>query len=685
MRTKILLAGLLLAATACPKASVETRPIREPGAPALPETPPPGVDRSALDPSVDPCDDFYAFACGGWIASTEIPADRPAWTRSFSEIQERNLVLLRRILEDAARGELDAPYAKQLGDSWLACMDEGQEGSLATLREELARIDAIEDPQALAAAVARLQLGGAAAFFRFGSIPDYRDVNQVIGNADQGGLGLPDRDYYLREDPKSLELREAYRGHVAKMFELAGDDPAAADGKARTVLAIETELAKASMSRVDRRDPYKVYHRIERQGLEGLTPSFVWSVYFEALGLPELRAMNVATPDFFRGMEQVLATRSLGDLRTYLRWQLLHAAAPMLPEPFVMEDFRFRSAHLTGEEEILPRWKRCVSAVDRAMGHALARPFVALTFGEEGKRQAQDLIRRIEEAFAANLEQIDWMDEATKAQAREKLRTLLNKIGFPDTWRSYDGLEVGRESWLANAIAASAFEARRDLAKIGAPLDKSEWFMSPPTVNAYYYALFNEMVFPAGILQLPFFSTEAPWAANAGAIGMVMGHELTHGFDDKGRQFDAQGNLRQWWTPEVSKAYEERAECVVKQYAAYKVGDLHLNGRLTLGENIADIGGLKLAWIALQREQERRGEGPEIHGFTEDQQFFLSYAQSWCSKRRPAYARMLVTVDPHSPPKYRVNGAVSNLPGFAEAFRCEPGRPMAPVDRCEVW
>ena len=684
MRTKILLTALLLSSTACPR-SAETRPETPPASVQLPAAPPPTLDVSALDRGVQPCDDFYRFACGGWIAATPIPPDRPAWFRGFSEIQQRNQIVLREILEDAAAGELDAPYADKLGRFWTTCMDEEQQASVETLHGSLERIAGVEGKVALAREVAELQRRGVDAFFGFGSTQDFRDTTQVIGAVDQGGLGLPDRDYYLKDDEKSREIRENYVRHVARMFELAGVPAETAQANARTVMDLETALAQASMARVDRRDPYKIYNRLDRAGLEQLAPGFAWDAYFSALGQGDLQQINVATPEFFRGFGALVQSTPPDAVRTYLQWQLLDASAPALSEPFVQENFAFRSKNLTGEEQILPRWKRCVDAVDRAMGEALARPYVALTFGAEGKKQAQDLVHGIEEAFAANLGAIDWMDETTKARAREKLEAVYNKIGFPDRWRNYDALEVDERSYLANRFHGAAFETNRDLKKIGEPVDRTEWFMSPPTVNAYYSPLRNEMVFPAGILQTPFFDADATHAANAGGIGMVMGHELTHGFDDKGRRFDAKGNLREWWTPEVGKAYEAKAQCVVDQYAGYQVQGLNLNGKLTLGENIADIGGLKLAWLALQDRQKQRGEGPEVHGFTEDQQFFLSFAQSWCSNRRPEYARMLVTVDPHSPPEYRVNGSVSNVAGFAEAFSCPAGAPMAPANRCEVW
>lgn len=684
MRTKLLLTAVLLTSAACPK-SAETRPDTPPASVQLPAEPPASVDVAALDRSVQPCDDFYRFACGGWMEKTPIPPDRPGWFRGFSEIQQRNQIVLRQILEDAAAGKLGAPYADKLGNFWNACMDEEQKASVDTLHRELEAIAKVEPGEPLARKVAELQAKGVDAFFGFGSTQDYRDVTQVIGVVDQGGLGLPDRDYYLRDDAKSAEIRENYVAHIARMFALAGTPAEAAKKNAQTVMALETALAQASMARVDRRDPYKIYNRLERDGLEGLAPTFAWDTFFATLDQSDLQKINVTAPDFFRGFDELLKTQDIDAIRTYLQWHLLDASAPALSEPFVQENFAFRSKNLTGEEQILPRWKRCVDATDRVLGEALARPYVALTFGEDGKKQAQELVHGIEGAFEANLARIDWMDDATKARAREKLEAVYNKIGYPDKWRNYDALQVDASSYLANLFSGARFETNRDLAKIGAPVDRTEWFMSPPTVNAYYSPLRNEMVFPAGILQTPFFDTEAPHAANAGGIGMVMGHELTHGFDDKGRRFDAKGNLREWWTPEVGKAYEAKAQCVVDQYAGYQVQGLNLNGKLTLGENIADIGGLKLAWMALQDRQQKQGEGPEIEGFTEDQQFFLSFAQSWCANRRPEYARMLVTTDPHSPPEYRVNGSVSNVAGFAEAFSCPAGAPMAPANRCEVW
>ncbi|HEY0839487.1 MAG TPA: M13 family metallopeptidase, partial [Vulgatibacter sp.] len=572
---------------------------------AAPPLPSMEVDRAALDATVDPCTDFYAYACGGWMERTPIPADRPGWYRSFSEIQAHNELMLRRILDDTTGGRLKTPYGEKLAAFWSTCMDEtnAPAASMATLQEGLARIDAAGDREQLAREVARLQFEGVNAFFAFGAEQDFRDATQVIGSADQGGLGLPDRDYYLDSSERSQAIRVAYMAHVSKMLELAGEPPERADRSAQAVMEIETALAQASMPRTERRDPYKVYHRIDRKGLMEAAPGFDWDSYFDELGVPKIEDINVAVPDFFAGFDQVVTGRDPSQLKEYLRWHLVDAAAPALPEPFVQEDFAFRSSQLTGEERILPRWKRCVAAVDGAMGEALARPFVAAAFGEQGKTRAQELVRGIEDAFQRNLQTLDWMDAPTRDEAMKKLHAVYNKIGYPDEWRRYDSLKVSDTSYLSNRIEAARFESRRQLDKIGKPVDRKEWFMSPPTVNAYYNPLLNEMVFPAGILQSPFFAPAAAPAANAGAIGMVMGPELTHGFDDQGRQFDGKGNLREWWTPAVASAYKEKAQCVVKQYEAYTVQDLHLNGNLTLGENIADIGGLKMSWLAFSKDR----------------------------------------------------------------------------------
>ncbi|HJZ87647.1 MAG TPA: M13 family metallopeptidase [Polyangia bacterium] len=659
-------------------------------APVATSEPPGMVDEGALDRTINPCDDFYGFACGSWMKKTPIPPDRASWVRSFSEIQERNEARLHKILEDDAAGKPgpDDPYAKKLGDFYASCMDEAgaESAGMATFKEELAKLDQMKDGKALARQVAWLHLSDVDALFGFTARQDLKDATQVIGMADQGGLGLPDRDYYLKDDAQSSALRKQYVEHVAKMLELLAARPAAAATQARAIMQLETALAKASMALVDRRDPYKIYHRLERAGLSAKAPRFAWDAYFEALGPAGVQAINVTNPDFFGALNELLAKTRPGDLKTYLRWQMVNAAAPALGKQFVDEDFHFRAAALTGEKEILPRWKRCVETIDGQMGEALARPFVAQTFGADGKARSQAIITTIERAFENNLGTLGWMDAATRAQAIDKLHRIVNKIGYPDPWRNYDALEIDRTSYLKNRIRAAVFESKRVLAKIGKPVDRGEWGMSPPTVNAYYNALLNEMVFPAGILQPPFFNRAAGLSTNYGGIGMVMGHELTHGFDDQGRKFDAAGNLRDWWSPEVNKVFTEHADCVAQQYDGYVVIDgQHINGRLTLGENIADLGGLKMAWIAFHAAQAGKPPLPKVAGLDQDQQFFLGHAQAWCMNRRPEDFRRRLIIDTHSPAQFRVNGPVSDLPEFAAAFQCKPGSKMAPAKRCTVW
>ena len=647
------------------------------------------VDPEALDRSINPCDDFYAFACGGWLARTSIPPDRPAWSRSFSEITERNLAILREILEADAAGHFEPgdDEARKLGDFYATCMDEqkAETASAETLRQEFARIDAITDRDSLARTVAALHLRGVTALFAFRSQQDLRDATAMIGAADQAGLGLPERDYYLKRDAKSETLRRQYVEHVARMLELAGESHRVATQHARIVMRIETALAWGSLPVVERRDPYKIYHRLDRMGLEREAPVFRWNVYFVELGHPDLTAINVAVPGFFAQLNRVLTTARIADLRAYLRWHLLDASARALGARFVDEDFRF-SALLTGTERLLPRWKRCIAAIDQTLGEALGKPFVRRTFTLADRARARTMIEAIERSFDADVAGLSWMDAETRARALEKAAQIANKIGFPDRWRDYGALRIDRTSYLANLMRGAIFESRRQLDKIGRPVDRTEWLITPPTVNAYYNPSLNEIVFPAGILQPPFFRTAASDAANYGAIGMVMGHELTHGFDDQGRKFDGHGNLRDWWTPAVTEAFGERAACLVRQFEAYvAVGDQHVNGKLTLGENIADQGGLKLAYSAYCAADANATPTAQTEGFTPDQQFFISFAQSWCTKRRPDLERLLANVDPHSPPYDRVNGAVANLEAFATAFSCPAGSPMVPPTRCAVW
>src|SRR5229473_4250475 len=574
-------AAALVTLAACSSAPAP-RPAAAPPQAASAPPAPVAVDESAMDPSADPCDDFYQYACGGWMKANPIPPDKSRWTRSFDTVNERNQLLLRDILEKDAAGQGDPadPYAKKVGDFYATCMDEpkAETASLKTLKERLAAIDAVNDPGQLAKLVGEMHLTGTRGFFLFRSIQDAKDATQVIGLADQGGLGLPDRDYYVKDDPKMQETRKRYQEFAANLFKLAGVSEADARKQAETVMRIETALARSSMTRVDRRDPYKVYHRLDRKGLQEKAPRFDWNAYFVAIG-HDVQPINVAVPEFFTGLEAVLVQGPLADVKTYLRFREIHADADALGKAFVEENFRFNQ-FLTGQKEIAPRWKRCVQMTDAAMGEAVGRTFVKTTIGDQGKSIAKQMIQGIEKAFDANL----------KVSA-EKLHKLDNKVGYSDRWREYDSMKIDRTSLLANLKEAARHAAKRDLDMIGKPVDRNEWGMTPATVNAYYNAAKNEMVFPAGILQTPFFSPEAPNPTNLGGAGLVMGHELTHGFDDRGRQYDGDGNLREWWTPQVAEAYKERAACVANQYDQYiATDDVHVNGKLTLGENIADFG-----------------------------------------------------------------------------------------------
>jgi len=679
---------LVLAVAACRSASVvapppQTKPASVPVANDALDL---GFDPTAIDVAASPCQDFYQFACGAWLARTPIPRDRSSWSRSFSVILERNQNLLHTILDAYAAGHvnLGEPDAHRVGDFYASCMDEeavaraGQEALTAWL----ARIQAVSSLDDLATLARWMHDSGFNVFFTFGPDQDFRDATRMIGEADQGGLGLPDRDYYLKQDPSSKKLRDAYRAHVARMLVLAGESEATAAVNAEAVMDIETRLAQASMSLVMRRDPRNVYHLLDRVGLDNVAPRFPWARYFVG-DLTNVTVINVAVPDFFAGLNRVLVDVSLAKLRAYLLWHAVSDHAMALGPRFVDESFAF-SRLLTGAEVLLPRWKRCEEAADGALGEALAQPFVKQAFSADSKQRALTMVRAIEEAFARDLKDISWMDAPTRAAAQDKLHAIYDKIGYPQTWRRYDEVAIDRTSYIDNVLAATAFESARQHAKIGKAVDKKEWSMTPVTVNAYYNPQLNEMVFPAGILQAPFFALAAPAAANYGAIGMVMGHELTHGFDDTGRKFDKDGNLRDWWTAESARAYEAKTACVVRQYSSYHAyDDVPVNGSLTLGENIADLGGAALALDAFRhREGAHAGS---VAGYTDEQRFFLGLAQAWCTNRRPELDRSLALVDPHAPPRLRVNGALSDLPDFASAFACKSGLAMAPADRCTVW
>jgi len=567
-------------------------------------------------------------------------------------------------------------------------MDEAKvEKGLPEVKARLARLDRLSGGKALATEVARLQLSGASTFFEYASISDAKQSTEVIGAVRQGGLGLPDRDYYVSDTPKMKEIREAYRAYVARMFELLGDAPKAAAGKADQVMELETRLARASLDRVASRDPIKTYHRMTRSDLKALGTGFDWDRYFAEVGTPTVDALDVKHPPYATEVSDVARGTLPKQLGTYLAWTFLRAQVLALPKRFQDATFAFQSKALTGAKEDLPRWKKCVAATDAALGEALAVPFVQRTFGEDGKRLTKAMATEIVQAFEANLDGLAWMDAATKDRARYKVKKLYEKIGYPDRWRSYDQLVTDRKSFLGNLTRASAFETARDLRKIGKPLDRSEWRMTPPTVNAYYSASLNEMVFPAGILQPPMYSRQATDAVNFGAIGMVIGHELTHGFDDRGRLFDGDGNLTDWWSPDAGKAFVERASCVKTQYDGYvSVEEVHLNGALTLSENVADLGGLKIAFAAMQAwAKEHPDRVVRDARFTPEQQFFLGAGQAWCRNIRPEELRRRATVDPHSPARFRINGPFSNMPQFQAAFGCKEAAPMIRQTRCEVW
>jgi endothelin-converting enzyme/putative endopeptidase len=697
-RSLFVLAPLTLSAIALSCGGAAAPPAPPPPAPmvmpadtitAVDPNAPTAVDKAAMDPTASPCDDFYQYACGGWINATQIPGDEASWYRSFSVIVERNEQILREILEGYAKGEnASDPYAKALGDFYGSCMDEPTIEKLGTkpVAPWLKAVDAVTDPITLTKVLGRFQTElGTGIVFDQSSAQDFDDATKTVSSIWQGGLGMPEKEYYTESSPKMTELRTKYEAHVAAMMQLAGESEAKAKASAKTVMAIETALAKAWMSKEDRREPKKINHRATRADLGKVAPGIAWGPWLESAKSKDIEMFNIAEPEFMKELAVMLKGKvSIADWKTYLRWHLFSGAANELGQKFVDERFKWRQA-LTGAATLPPRWKRCVRVIDKGMGEALGRPFVAKTLGASGKDTVVGMVKAIEAAMHGNLETLAWMDDATKKAAFQKLAKIANKIANPDQWRNYDKLEIKRDTFLLNSQRADAFEYARQLAKIGKPIDRTEWQMSPPTVNAYYDAQFNEMVFPAGILQPPFYANDAPRPINFGGIGMVMGHELTHGFDDEGRQFDAEGNLRDWWTPKVNTEFERRAECVEKQFDAYVVlGDAHVNGKLTLGENIADLGGVKLAYRSLAAQPRPRGNSPRGR-FSSEQEFFLGFAQGWCGKLRDEALRNMVATNPHSPPNLRVNGPLSNLPEFAQAFSCKPGSKMIRQDRCEVW
>jgi len=645
-----------------------------------------GFSVKNIDTTANPCVDFYQYACGTWVKDNPVPADQSRWGR-FDLLEENNRDVLREILETASKPDAGRESTVRLiGDYYAACMDEKavEAAGLKPLEDELGQIRGLRDKAQIAAVVARLHREGADVMFQFSSGQDFKDSNQVIAQVDQGGLGLPDRDYYLKQDAESEKLRHQYVEHVARMFVLAGETAAEAKAAAETVMKIETALATGSLDNVSRRDPEKVYHKIGTQEMEALAPVFQWKEYLRASGSPEFASVNVAWPAFLQALNGTIERFSLADWKTYLTWHLLHAAAPLLPQAFVQENFDFYGKTLTGTTELRPRWKRCVDFTDSELGEALGKQFVDKTFGAEGKARTLKMVDALEKALGQDLEQLPWMTAETKKQALVKLHGIANKIGYPDKWRDYSSVVIRRDDPLGNTARADAFEFQRQLNKIGKPVDRQEWGMTPPTVNAYYDPSMNDINFPAGILQPPFYDNSMDDAVNFGGIGMVIGHELTHGFDDQGRQFDAHGNLRDWWTPVDAKEFEKRAACVAQEYSKFEVAPgAFVNGQLTLGENTADNGGVRIALMALLNTI--GDSDKKIDGFTPEQRLFLSFGQIWCNNQREESLRMQVKTNPHAPGKERVNGVVQNMPEFQKAFSCQAGQPMVSANACRVW
>jgi endothelin-converting enzyme/putative endopeptidase len=640
------------------------------------------VEIDALDRKADPCTDFYQFACGGWIAKNPLPADRRSFGR-FAELQDRNFTILRRILE-APGAEGDRAKA---ADYYAACMNEPaiEAAGLTPVAQDLATIEEILNPDDLPVMVAHLHAFGLPVLFRFGAQTDLEDARNAIADIDQAGLGLPDRDYYLKTDARSVELRDKYVALVQKEFTLAGEPAEQAAADAKAVLSVETAMAEAMLDRVKRRDPASTQHRMTINELQALSPNFNWRKYAAAAEAPPLPTINVSVPDYLRALNRLISVSAMGDLKAYLRWHVLHESADLLPKAFADADFDYFSRTLAGQQEQPPRWRRCVTQTDERLGEALGKAFVEETFSPKAKADTLQMVQDIKNAMRQEIDAAPWMSGETKKAAMVKLDAVVDRIGYPDEWRDYSSIRVTRDDALGNRQRAQLFNRRRTLAKIGQPVDRGEWSMTPPTVNAYYSPDRNNINFPAGILQPPFYRSGRDAAVNYGAAGAVIGHELTHGFDDQGRKFDGQGNLRDWWTAADGKAYEERAACVADQYSGYAIdGDTHVNGRLTLGENTADNGGLRLALMAYLAGPGAKNTA-KVDGFTPEQRVFLGWAQVWCENARPEAERLKAATNPHSSNRYRVNGPTSNMPEFQKAFACKADAPMVRRNQCRVW
>jgi putative endopeptidase len=660
----------------------------KPAEPAFPYTP--SLDVSAMDKSVDPCVDLYHYSCGGWQKKNPIPADQTSWS-VYGKLYEDNLNFLRGILEQAAAHEGSSdPVTKEIGSFYAACTDEAtiEKRGAAAIQPSLDAIAHLTSSKDIASLIARTTLPfGRSLLFGPGTGQDPDDSEQQISDLDQGGLRLPDRDYYTKDDAKSKEIRDRYLEHVQKVFELLGDMPEIAKANAATLMRMETDLAKASLTRVERRDPYKLKNKMKLADLEQLTPKFDWQTYYRELNYPKFEILNVDATAFYKQVNTELASEPLANWKTYFRFQVADSYSAYLSKAFVQENFEFYRKYLRGAKEEQPRWKRCVQYTDYNLSDALGQAYVAKVFSQELKQSTLDMVKRIETALGQRIQQLDWMTPETKQQALVKLAGIRNKIGYPDKWRDYSSIKLTRNDFAGDIQRTAEFEQRREINKIGQPVDHGEWDISPPTVDAYYNPQMNDINFPAGVLQPPLYDPKMDDAPNYGNTGGTIGHELTHGFDDEGSQFDAKGNLKEWWTKEDRAKFESRTQCVDDQYSKYiAVDDMHINGKLTLGENVADLGGEILAYIAW-KDATKDKELQPIDGLTPDQRFFIGYAQWDCGNDRPEQLRVLTNTDPHSPAEFRINGVVVNMPEFAHAFSCKPGQPMVndPARMCRVW